>query len=81
MIVNINSNEAIMFLEAKKPLVVENKPTSARARLGKPINGVIKTLSSEPSQRNTGVIPMLIFLKKWLNSNPLLERSSERIPG
>jgi hypothetical protein len=81
MTVNRNNNEAIMFLEAKKPLVVENRPTNASARVGRPTSGVIKTLWSEPSHKKTGVMPIAILWKKCGIEKSLAVNSSARTPG
>ena len=80
-IVNRNNSEAIMFLDAKKPLVVENKPTNASAKVGSPTSGVIKTLSSEPSHRKTGVTPIAMLWKKCENEKSLAVKSSGNTSG
>ena len=56
--------EAIEFLEAKKPFVVENRPIKAIANTGKLINGDKKTFSRVLCHENTGAKPVIILLKK-----------------
>ncbi len=43
---NTNKSDAIEFLEAKNPFVVEKRPIKAKARTGRLINGDKNTLST-----------------------------------
>lgn len=78
---NTNNNEAIEFLEAKNPFVVENNPISASAKTGRLNNGDRKTLSILWCQENTKESALAILLKKWFGSKPLLRSNSGIISG
>ena len=56
--------EAIELREAKKPLVVENNPINAKAKIGRLINGERNTLSGVLCHENAGAIPSKILAKK-----------------
>ena len=56
--------EAIELREAKKPLVVENRPISANAKVGKLISGDKNTLSTLECHDKSGAKPVKILLKK-----------------
>ena len=60
---NTKRIEAIELREAKKPLVVENSPINASAKVGKLINGDKNTLSRLLCHENTGANPAAILLK------------------
>ena len=67
----INKIVAMELREAKKPLVVENSPMSAKANKGKLASGERKTLSTVLCHENTGAKPAAILLKKlpiWKSS-------------
>ena len=64
MIVNTRRMVAIELREAKNPLVVENKPTKARAKIGRLMSGDKNTLSTVLCQENTGAMPAAMLLKK-----------------
>ncbi len=55
---------AIEFREAKKPLVVENRPIRARAKSGKLTSGDKKTLSKLLCHEKIGAKPVMIFPRK-----------------
>ena len=79
--VKTKSSEAIELREAKKPFVVENKPIKAKAKIGKLINGVKNTLSSEPLHKNTGAKPLPIFPKKCEISKSFANNNSIMASG
>jgi hypothetical protein len=56
--------EAIEFLEAKNPFVVENSPIKARERIGKLISGERNTLSLLPCQENSIDSPLETLFTK-----------------
>ena len=83
VIINVKtrSKVAMELREAKKPLVVENRPINASASIGKLTSGAKKTLSSEPLHKNTGAKPVLIFGKNFVMSKSLANNSSMMVSG
>ena len=79
--VNINKMVAMELREAKKPLVVEKRPTRDRANMGKLIKGERNTLSTVLCQEKTGAIPVAILLKKSPGWKPLAKSSSLMVSG
>ena len=73
--------EAMELREAKKPLVVENKPIRANAKIGKLTNGDKNTLSKLPVQENNGAKPAKILLKKSPISKFFANNSSMMVSG
>ena len=76
-----SSSDAIEFLEAKKPLVVENRPTSASAKTGRPIKGARKIVPPPPNHLNAGSIPARKLFQKSARWKSLVSSSSRIIPG
>ena len=74
--VNTSNKEAIELRDAKKPLVVENRPISAKASCGKLINGAKNTLFVPSNQARTGEKPAPMFGKKSLPSKLFAKSSS-----
>ena len=74
---NTIKSDAIEFLEAKKPLVVENNPISAKAKIGRLISGERNRFSMLLCHENMEERPPEIFPKKlWMlksftNSNSI----------
>ena len=79
--VKIRSKVAIELRDAKKPLVVENKPISASANIGKLMSGARNTLSSEPLHKKTGASPLPIFGKNDEISKFFENKSSIIVSG
>jgi hypothetical protein len=79
--VNRRSRDAMELREAKKPLVVENRPIRASANTGRLIRGDRNTFSVVFLQENTGARPEEILEKNLFVSKPLANRSSERVSG
>ena len=57
---------AIELREAKKPLVVENRPMSESAKIGRLIRGERNTLSRLFCQEKTGAKPLMMLFQKVL---------------
>ena len=81
IIPNIISTEAIELRDAKKPLVVENSPISAKAKIGKLISGDKNTLSILLYQENSGANPDAILPKNSPSLKSFANRSSMIVPG
>lgn len=58
--------EAMALREAKNPLVVESKPTKARAKEPRPMSGEGKVLSTPPPQAKKGAKASLRLSRKVL---------------
>lgn len=78
---NTSRSDAIEFLEAKNPLVVENSPISANANTGKLINGDRNVLSMLWCQEKTNANALVILFKKLFSSKFLLNINSGIISG
>ena len=72
----IIKQEAMALREAKNPLVVDNKPTKARAKEPRPMSGERKVLSTPPPQAKNGAkaslrLPKNEFIEKLSASSKL----------
>ena len=65
IIVKMIKQVAIELREAKKPLVVDNRPITARATEAKPTNGERKVLSSVVFQEKKGKKAIWRLVRKW----------------
>ena len=64
IIVKTMKTDAIEFLDAKNPFVVENRPVNARAIEARPTIGDRKIDSTLPLQEKNGKNPSRIFARK-----------------
>ena len=73
--------EAIEFLDAKKPLVVEIRPVMASANEARPIIGDKKTDSMLPLHEKNGRKASLIFEKKWPREKSSIRNRALAVSG
>ena len=73
--------EAMEFLEAKKPLVVEMRPVKARAREARPIIGARKTDWILPLQEKNGRKASLMLAKKAPQEKLSIKKSVLAVSG
>ena len=78
---NMINSVAMEFLEAKKPLVVENSPISASDNIGRLSSGAKNTLWTNPCQVNNNVNPCTTLPKNIDGSKPSASKSSEITSG
>jgi hypothetical protein len=83
VIINPNTinNEAIKLRDAKKPFVVEKRPISASAKIGRPIKGARNTLSRLRCHENIGARPAAILPKNCPAWKSLANNSSMMVAG
>ena len=65
---NTIKSDAMEFLEAKKPFVVENSPIKTSAKTGRLIRGERNTLSTVVRQEKAGPKAVIMFGIKVLTS-------------
>lgn len=73
--------EAIEFLEAKKPCVVEIRPVIARAREARPIIGDKKMDPTLPPQEKNGKNPFLMFSKYASHEKLSMKKIARMVSG
>ncbi len=81
IIQKMRSMVAIEFLEAKKPLVVENRPIKASARVGRLMSGDKNTPSLLLCHEKTGENPEAILWKNEPASKPGLNSKPRIVSG